>query len=240
MTFPNAPKTALVLAAGLGTRMRPLTNDRPKALVEVGGRALIDHVLDRLADAGVEKAVVNVHAFADSMERHLATRTRPPVILVSDERERLMDSAGGLKKARPLLGEDPIYVANIDSVWLENGTPALDTLARAWDPATMDDLLLLAPLEQTLGFEGAGDFFMDDEGRLTHRGSELTAPYAFIGMQILKPQIVDHGPADEPFSIFPEWLKLSSEGRLRGAVLDGFWMHVGDPAAREAAEARLR
>jgi MurNAc alpha-1-phosphate uridylyltransferase len=234
----TAPKTALVLAAGLGTRMRPLTNDRPKALVEVGGRPLIDHVLDRLADAGVETAVVNVHAFADQMESHLAHRPSPHV-LISDERARLMDSAGGLKKARGLLGEEPIFVANIDSVWTENGVGALETMIRAWDPDRMDDLLLLAPLDQTLGFEGAGDFFMDDEGRLTHRGVAEHAPYAFIGMQILKPQIVDHGP-DEPFSIFPEWLKLSEQGRLHGVVLDGFWMHVGDPAARDAAEARLR
>jgi MurNAc alpha-1-phosphate uridylyltransferase len=233
-----APKTAMVLAAGLGTRMRPLTIHRPKALVEVGGKPLIDHALDRLRDAGVERAVVNVHYLADSLEAYLGARARP-AIAISDERARLLETGGGLKKARPLLGDEPIFAANIDSVWIEN-RPALDALAAAWDPAEMDAVLLLAPLADTLGFDGPGDFFMAPDGRLTHRGEAAAAPFAYVGFQILKPQLVDPGPADEPFSIFPYWMRAAEAGRLRGVVLDGFWMHVGDPEARDAAEARLK
>jgi MurNAc alpha-1-phosphate uridylyltransferase len=138
-----APTTAMVLAAGLGTRMRPLTDDRPKALVEVGGKALVDHVLDRLADVGVTRAVVNVHWFADRLEAHLAARGRGPQIVVSDERAELLETGGGLRKARPLLGDDPVFVANIDSVWTDRGD-ALNQLARLWNPSIMDAALLLA------------------------------------------------------------------------------------------------
>ncbi|HEX6860253.1 MAG TPA: nucleotidyltransferase family protein [Caulobacteraceae bacterium] len=234
----SAPKTALVLAAGLGTRMRPLTNDRPKALVEVGGRALIDHVLDRLADAGVETAVVNVHAFADRLEGHLTAR-RTPRIVISDERACLLETGGGLKKARPLIGEEPVLVANIDSVWLEEGISAVETLVRAWDPARMDACLLLAQRDRSIGFEGAGDFFLAPDGRLTFRGEAAEAPFAYMGLHITKPQIVD-AEGDAAFSLAPIWRDLADRGRLYGAVMQGFWMHVGDPQAREAAEARLR
>ena len=234
----SVPKTAMVLAAGLGLRMRPLTLDRPKALVEVGGRALIDHVLDRLAEAGVERAVVNVHAFADQMEAHLAGQVWPK-IAISDERDRLLDSAGGIKHARALLGDDPILVANIDSVWIEQGVPALTALADAWDETHMDDLLLLAAMDRTLGFDGPGDFFRDDQGRLTPRGEATAAPFAYMGFQILRPGLFDDVP-DTTFSIWPTWRKLCAQGRLCGTVFDGFWMHVGDPAARDAAEVRLR
>ena len=160
----------MVLAAGLGTRMRPLTDDRPKALVEVGGRALIDHVLDRLAEAGVEMAVVNVHWFADRLEAHLAARGRGPGIVISDERAELLETGGGLKKAHPLLGDAPVFVANIDSVWMDRGdTPWADALVRLWDPVKMDACLLLATREGAIGFEGDGDFFLADDGRLTFR-----------------------------------------------------------------------
>jgi MurNAc alpha-1-phosphate uridylyltransferase len=233
----TAPTTAMVLAAGLGTRMRPLTNDRPKALVEVGGRALIDHVLDRLAEVGVERAVVNLHAFADRLEAHLAARARPPAVVFSDERARLMETGGGLKQARPLLGDAPVFVANIDSVWTERA-PALRGLVEAWDPARMDALLLLAPMSDCLGFDGPGDFFRGEDGGLRLRGSAASAPFAYTGFQIAKPHIVDSGP-DGPFSLFPVWVDLAAKGRLFGQVLDGTWMHVGDPAARDAAEARL-
>ncbi|PZO02478.1 MAG: mannose-1-phosphate guanylyltransferase, partial [Hyphomicrobiales bacterium] len=171
----------MVLAAGLGTRMRPLTDDRPKALVEVGGRALIDHVLDRLADAGVETAVVNVHWFADRLEAHLTARGRAPEILISDERAELLETGGGLKKARPLLGDDPIFVANIDSVWVDRGD-ALADLVRLWNPDTMDAALLLARREGSIGFEGDGDFFLADDGRLTFRGDAPSAPFAYMGV----------------------------------------------------------
>ena len=238
MTAPKtAPKTAMVLAAGLGTRMRPLTNDRPKALVEVGGRALIDHVLDRLADAGVEKTVVNVHWFADRLESHLAARTRPAVV-ISDERAALLETGGGLKKARPLLGDDPVFVANIDSVWIDRGD-ALADLIRLWDPERMDAALLLARREGSIGFEGGGDFFLGDDGRLTFRGEAADAPYAYMGVHITRPGYADHGP-DGPFSLSPLWRQSAAEGRLFGCVLDGDWMHVGDPQARDEAEARLK
>jgi MurNAc alpha-1-phosphate uridylyltransferase len=232
------PTTAMVLAAGVGSRMRPLTDDRPKALVEVTGRPLIDHMLDRLGDAGVTRAVVNVHAFADRLEAHLAKRVRSPKIVISDERDELLETGGGLKKARALLGEAPVFVANIDSVWIEHGAPALGALAKAWDPATMDVCLLLTPTETAMGFDGPGDFFRGGDGRLTFRGDAPAAPFAYIGAHICKPQIVDGEPF-APFSLARIWRRLATEGRLNGVVLEGAWMHVGDPAARDAAEARL-
>ena len=232
----TVPAAAMVLAAGLGTRMRPLTDDRPKALVEVGGRALIDHVLDRLADIGVARAVVNVHWFADRLEAHLADRTRPAVV-ISDERAELLETGGGLKKAQPLLGDDPVFVANIDSVWIDRGD-ALGDLARLWNPDRMDAALLLARREGSIGFEGDGDFFLGDDGRLTFRGQAASAPYAYMGVHITRPDYAADGP-DGPFSLSPLWRKSASEGRLFGCVLDGDWMHVGDPQARDEAEARL-
>jgi MurNAc alpha-1-phosphate uridylyltransferase len=233
----SLPRTAMVLAAGLGTRMRPLTDDRPKALVTLAGRTLIDHLLDRLADAGVERAVVNVHYFAEGLERHLAGRTRPEV-LISDERGALLETGGGLKKARPLLGDDAVLVANIDSVWIEDAEPALTTLARAWDPERMDACLLLARMERSTGFDSPGDFFLQPDGRLAFRGEAASAPYAFMGVHIAKPQLVD-GEPDGAFSLSRIWRRLAAAGRLYGTVFDGVWMHVGDPAARDEAEARL-
>lgn len=233
----RTPTTAMVLAAGLGTRMRPLTDDRPKALVEVNGRALIDHVLDRLVEAGVRKAVVNVHWFADRLEKHLEGR-KDIDIVISDERAELLETGGGLKHARKLVGDDPVWVANIDSVWIDR-TDALDHLARAWDPERMDAILLLAEREMSIGFEGAGDFFLDEAGKLEFRGDKPSAPYAYMGAHITKPQIVDDGPSG-PFSLSPIWRKLAPKGRLHGRVLDGFWMHVGDPQSRDEAEAKLR
>jgi len=233
----TAPKTAMVLAAGLGTRMRPLTDDRPKALVEVAGRALIDHVLDRLADAGVEKAVVNVHWFADRLESHLAARGRSPEIVISDERETLLETGGGLKKAAPLLGDDPVFVANIDSVWLDRGD-ALNQLARLWNPSIMDAALLLARREGSIGFEGDGDFFLADDGKLTFRGEAASAPFAYMGVHICRPDYVADGP-EGAFSLSQFWRRSAAAGRLYGVVMDGDWMHVGDPQARDQAEAKL-
>ena len=237
----EAPKTAMVLAAGLGTRMRPLTDDRPKAMVEVAGRALIDHVLDRLADAGVERAVVNVHWYAHRLEHHLAARGRGPDIVISDERPQLLETGGGLKKAAPLLGPDPVFVANIDSVWSDNGrggNSALNQLARLWNPSIMDAALLLARREGSIGFEGAGDVFLADDGRLTFRGDAPEAPYAYMGVHICRPDYVADGP-EGPFSLSGLWRRSAAAGRLYGCVLDGDWMHVGDPQARDEAEARL-
>ena len=234
----SGPTTAMVLAAGLGTRMRPWTDTLPKALVPVAGRALIDRVLDKLAAAGVTRAVVNVHHFADQVEAHLAARQDLEVVF-SDERAGLLDSGGGIALARPLLGEAPVFVANIDSLWLEGATPALESLKAAWDPQTMDLLLLLAPRGYGIGFEGPQGFLMDDSGCLTHSASpEVVTPFANVGFGIMKPAILDGAPAGA-FSIIPTWRRLQAQGRLHGVAMDGFWMHVGDPAARDAAEARL-
>ena len=234
----NAPKTAMVLAAGLGTRMRPLTDHTPKALVEVAGRPLIDHVLDRLAAEGVETAVVNVHHFADQMEAHLAAR-RHPRVLISDERAGLLDSGGGIVKAMPLLGRDPIFVANIDTVWTDGERPALRALAEAWDPERMEVAILLAPRAQTYGFERPEGFLRDAEGRLTHSNSvDPLPPFANIGFQIIKPEILPRD-AVGAFSIVPIWKALAAAGRLHGAVTDAYVMHVSDPAALAACEARL-
>jgi N-acetyl-alpha-D-muramate 1-phosphate uridylyltransferase len=228
----------MVLAAGLGSRMRPLTLDRPKALVEVGGRALIDHVLDRLAEAGVSRAVVNVHAFADRLEAHLARRTRPPAIVISDERDALLETGGGLRKALSLLGEAPVFTANIDAVWIEHGAPALAALADGFDAVQMDARLLLTPTDRALGFDGPGDVFLEPDGRVRFRGEAASAPYAFAGVQVFKPALAADGP-DGAFSTSLIWRRLAEAGRLYGCVLDGDWMHVGDPAARHAAERRL-
>lgn len=231
-------RSAMVLAAGLGTRMRPLTDTRPKALVEVAGRPLIDHVLDRLASAGVEHAVVNVHHFADQMEAHLASR-RHPRITISDERDLLLDSGGGIRKALPLLGNDPFFVANIDSLWIEGEVPALETLKAFWRPEVMDVCLLLVRRGHGIGFDGPQGFFRDPEGGLRHSAEpEPPTPYANVGIQILKPGLLADA-AVEPFSIVPYWKAAGEGGRLYGAVMEGFWMHVGDPAAREEAEALL-
>jgi N-acetyl-alpha-D-muramate 1-phosphate uridylyltransferase len=229
------PKTAMVLAAGLGTRMRPLTNDRPKAMVTVSGRALIDHVLDRLVQAGVQRAVVNVHAFADLLEAHVKRR-RDIEIVISDERAQLMETGGGVKQARPLLGDDPIIVCNIDSVWDEPSGSAIARLAKDFDGAGAR--LMLAEMGQCLGFEGAGDFFMDEHGVISFRDALPHAPWAYMGAQIIDPIIVDAEPL-EPFSFTRVWRRLAQEGRLRGAPLGGYWMHVGDPEARTQAEARM-
>jgi MurNAc alpha-1-phosphate uridylyltransferase len=232
------PTTAMVLAAGIGSRMRPLTDTLPKALVPVAGKPLIDHVLDRLRDAGVKRAVVNVHHFADQMEAHLAGRTDLE-ILISDERGGLLDSGGGIRNAADKLGRDPILVANIDSLWTEGATPALEALKAAWDPARMDILLLLVKRGQGIGFEGPRGFFMDGEGRLTHSAADdVETPFVNVGFAILKPQVLD-GAGDGAFSIIPTWHRLQAEGRLYGVPMDAFWMHVGDPAARDAAEKRL-
>jgi N-acetyl-alpha-D-muramate 1-phosphate uridylyltransferase len=195
---PNqAPKLAMVLAAGLGTRMRPLTDDRPKALVEVGGKALIDHMLDRLAAAGVETAVVNVHYFADRLEEHLVRRaaTHPlPHIVISDERPQALETGGGVKHALPLLGDDPVWVANIDSVWIEHGASAIDAVARAWDPAIMDVCLMLASTTGSLGFHDSGDVFLGDDSVVRFKDPGETAPLVYVGVHICKPAVVANGP----------------------------------------------
>ncbi len=234
----SAPKIAMVLAAGLGTRMRPLTNDRPKALVEVQGKALIDHMLDRLAAAGVETAVVNVHAFADRLEEHLKMRQGAPMIVISDERPEALETGGGLKHALPLLGEGPVWVANIDSVWIETGVPAIEAMAAAWDPTRMDVLLMLAPTATSLGFHDSGDVFLEDDGAIRFKVAGETGPLVYVGVHICDPAIVKDGP-EGPFSLTPLWRALAANRRVHGVTPDGLWMHVGDPDAKLAAEAKL-
>jgi MurNAc alpha-1-phosphate uridylyltransferase len=232
------PKTAMVMAAGLGTRMRPLTDAMPKALVPVAGRPLIDFVIAPLVAAGVERIVVNVHAFADQLEAYLASR-KDAEFKVSDERAGLMETGGGVKHARSLLGEDPIFVCNSDYVWVKPGEPALDDLIEAWDPAGMDALVTVIPKARTLGFDTPGDFFQDEAGRLTHRGDRPSAPLHAFGIQIIDPRPVYADPRTK-FSLRDIWFASADQGRLHGLIMDGLWMQVGDPAALEAVEARLR
>lgn len=229
-------KTAMVMAAGLGTRMRPLTNDRCKALVEVGGKTLIDHMLDRLRDIGVTRAVVNVHAFADKLETHLRARTLGPQIIISDERDALLETGGGVVKALPLLGDDPILICNIDAIWLEFA-PALPALLGQWNPKTMDELFLLAPKDHCLGYAGRGDFDINQTGQISRRAGD-SANWVYAGVQIFKPSLA-RGYAVEPFSRNKIWDKTLASGRVYGAALPAYWMHVGDPQARLAAQAIL-
>ena len=234
----SGPTTAMVMAAGLGVRMRPLTDHRPKALIEVGGKALIDHALDRLEAAGVTRAVINIHAFPEQMRAHLARR-RSPEILISDERQALLETGGGLKRARALLGEAPIWVANSDYVWLPGDDDPLAMVAAAWDPARMDACLIVVEKERTIGFDTPGDFFRAADGRLTHRGDAAEAPYHCFGVEILDPQRV-YEIADERFSLFRVWMAAAAKGRLYGVVPDGLWMQAGDPTSLAQVEARLK
>lgn len=229
-------ETAMVMAAGHGTRMRPLTDDRSKAMVEVAGKPLIDHMLDRLRDAGVKRAVVNVHAFADHLEAHLRTRTDGPEIVISCERDGLLETGGGVVKALPLLGDDPILICNIDAVWIEYA-PVIEALWQAWDPKEMSDLLLLAPKPRTLGYPGVGDFDMDRQGRIDWRSGD-TAFWVYAGVQIFKPSLAEMFPL-EKFSRTRMWDVAIDRHRAFGLPIPGFWMHVGDPDALKAAEARL-
>jgi MurNAc alpha-1-phosphate uridylyltransferase len=234
---PAPPRRAMVLAAGIGIRMRPLTDRMPKPLVRVGGRALIDHVLDRVADAGVERAVVNVHHFADQIERHLAGRVRPQVV-ISDERARLLDTGGGIVNSLASLGGEPFYLVNADTIWIEGVRPNLDRLAAAFDPAEMDILLLLAPTATSIGYEGRGDYALAADGRLRRRGEREIVPFVYAGAGILNPSLFDEAPAG-PFSLTRLFDRAEAQGRLRGLRLEGLWMHVGTPAAIAEAEAAI-
>jgi len=231
--------TAMVLAAGYGKRMRPLTENVPKPMIRLAGRPLIDHVLARLAAAGVREAVVNVHYLPDALEMHLAGRSDPPAIRVRDERETLLDTGGGAKAALDWLGADGFFIHNSDSVWTEDGTDALTDLAAQWRPGAMDALLLLADASASLGYDGSGDFDMDEQGRLMRRAAGETAPYVFAGVSIAHPRLFADSPHGA-FSLNPLWDRAIARGRLFGARLDGEWMHIGTPEALAAAEQRLR
>jgi MurNAc alpha-1-phosphate uridylyltransferase len=227
----------MVLAAGLGTRMRPHNGQVPKPLVEVGGKALIDYALDRLADAGVERAVVNVHHLADQIERHLAGRQRPSIV-ISDERETLLDTGGGVVNAMPELGDAPFFHINSDTIWIDGVTPNLIRLARGFDPACMDGLLLLAPTTTSIGYGGRGDFAMTPDGRLARRRERDVVPFVYAGAAILTPAFFAGVPAG-PSSMSPLFDRAIEAGRLFGLRLEGLWMHVGTPDAVKAAEAAL-
>ena len=233
----SAPRRAMLLAAGLGRRMRPLTATAPKPLIEVHGRALIDHALDRLAEAGVETAVVNVHYLADLLEAHLARRAAPRII-VSDERARLLDTGGGILKALPHFAGEPFFLMNTDGLWLEGARPNLMRLVEAWDGARMDALLLVAPTATSVGYDGPGDFLMAPDGQLRRRGEREVAPFVYAGVAILHPRLFAHGP-DGAFSLNLLFDRAIAAERLSGLRLDGLWMHVGTPAAVKEAEATI-
>ena len=230
----QTPETAMVLAAGFGQRMRPLTDTMPKPLVKVAGKALLDHVLDRLADAGVTQAVVNVHYLAEQIERHVAGRTRPR-ITISDERGELLDTGGGVVKALPLLGGAPFFHINSDTIWIDGVKPNLTRLAETFDPATMDALLLLAPGAGSIGYTGRGDFLMASDGRLKTRPERDIAPFVYAGAAILSPRLFEGAPQGA-FSLTKLFARAIEAGRLHGLRMEGLWMHVGTPEAIGEAE----
>jgi MurNAc alpha-1-phosphate uridylyltransferase len=224
----------MVLAAGLGLRMRPYTDRLPKPLIPVCGKPLIDWTLDRFAAAGVERAVVNVHHRADALEAHLKRRTRPS-IAISDERALLLETGGGLNKARPLLGEAPVLCTNTDAILVDGETEPCASLAGAWRDETMDALLLLTPISRASGYDGAGDFDLASDGRVSWRAG-AAAPYVYTGLQIIRPSLLDGAP-EGPFSMRLLWDKAQARGRMRAIVHDAPWMHVGDPQGLALAEA---
>lgn len=228
------PTSAMVLAAGLGMRMRPITLTLPKPLVEVGGRAMLDRALDRLAEAGVETAVVNVHHLAERVEEHLAGRARPRIV-ISDERDMLMDTGGGLVRALPHLGRSPFFLLNSDSFWLEDRTSNLAAMAAMFDAEAMDAVLLLVPVETAIGYDGPGDFDLDSAGRLIRRPSGGTAPYVYTGVALVDPSALAGAP-EGPFSLNLVIDQSLRAGRMFGRVIDGLWLHVGTPGAIAEAE----
>lgn len=234
MTKLKRPKRAMVLAAGIGKRMRPLTATVPKPLIEVAGRSLIDHSFDRLERAEVETAVVNVHYLADLVRAHVSRRKRPQVV-VSDERAKLLDTGGGVAKALPLLGPAPFYHLNSDSFWIEGARPNLDWLAAGWDDATMDALLLVSPTVRAIGYSGRGDFRLDPAGRLARRGEREVVPFVYAGAAILHPRLFEGCP-EGPFSLNRLFDRAIEAGRLFGVRMDGLWLHVGTPEAIAEAE----
>lgn len=227
----------MVLAAGLGTRMRPLTDRVPKPLLRVSGRTLLDHALDRLAEVGAERAVVNIHWLAEQIEAHLKER-RAPVPIISDERVALLDSGGGVKKALPHLGERPFLLMNADTLWMDGARPNMRRFVEAWRPDQMDVLLLLAATATAVGFDGKGDFAFGPDGRLLRRREREVVPFAYAGVAILKPDLFA-GTPDGPFSLNCLFDRAIEGKRLFGVRLDGVWMHVGTPDAIGEAEACL-
>ncbi|MFA7429604.1 MAG: nucleotidyltransferase family protein [Rhodospirillaceae bacterium] len=233
------PQKAMVLAAGLGLRMRPITDHTPKPLVSVAGRTMLDRVLDHLVEAGVEDAVVNVHHLPDAVRAHLDRRAEGPRITISDETPQLLETGGGVKQALPLLGADPFFVINADIVWLNGARPALARLAEAWNPVEMDALLLFKRTSDAHGYDGPGDFFLDPNGVPRRRGEKQVAPYVFAGVQILSPAAMTDTP-DGAWSLNVVFNRLLEQGRLRAIAHDGPWFHVGTPDAIAPTEEKIR
>jgi len=231
------PRSAMVLAAGLGTRMRPLTDTVPKPLVPVHGKPLINHVLDRLAAVDVETAVVNVHYFADQIEQHLKPR-RVPKIVISDEREAVLGTGGGVAKALPLLGPAPFFHVNSDTLWIDGVKSNLQCLAKAFKVKSMDGLLLLAPTTGSVGYAGPGDFAMAPDGKLRRRQEREVVPFVYAGVAILSPALFKDAPAGA-FTLTRLFDRAIEQGRLFGLRLDGVWMHIGTLEAVAAAEAAI-
>jgi MurNAc alpha-1-phosphate uridylyltransferase len=236
--IPTMPRSAMVLAAGLGLRMRPLTDKMPKPLVSVAGKPLLDHVLDRLVDVGVERAVVNIHYLGEQIEQHLKDRTKP-AITISDERGLLLGTGGGVVKALPALGDAPFFHVNSDTLWIDGVKPNLARLAEHFDPAEMDALLLLACTSITSGYSGRGDFLMLPDGRLKKRGEREVVPFVYAGAAILSPAMFKDAPEGE-LSLTALFDRAAEAGRLHGLRLEGLWMHVGTPDAIATAEEAIK
>ena len=234
----EVPRTAMIMAAGLGKRMRPLTATTPKPLIPVGGKPLLDHVLEKLAAAGVKKAVVNVHYLADAVEAHLATRAHGLEVAISDERSLLMETGGGLVQAAPLIDSDPSIALNSDNLWVDGPADTLKLLASHWDDAKMDALLLLVPLARAENHRGMGDFHMDRSGRLRRRDRSHVAPFVYTGIQMVSKRLLRDAP-EGPFSTNILWDRAIEEGRCFGAVHQGLWFDVGTPKAIPMTEAAL-
>jgi len=230
--------TAMIMAAGKGTRMMPLTANRPKPLIEVGGIALLDHVLDHLRDAGIGKIVVNVHYLAEQVEQHLAASATDLDVRISDERDLLRDTGGGLVHALPLISDDPFICVNADNWWTNVSENAISQLMAHWDETRMDVLMLLIPLETAYNSQGIGDFNMDADGRLSRRQGDAPASYVWTGIQMLSKRLIVDPPADV-FSTNIFWDRAIAQGRCIGMVHDGLWFDVGYPAAIAATEAKL-
>jgi MurNAc alpha-1-phosphate uridylyltransferase len=228
--------TAMVLAAGLGTRMRPITATTPKPLITVGGKALLDWTLDALAQGGVSKAVVNVHHLAEQVRGHVARRTMPRVV-ISDESAQLLETGGGIVKALPLLGGAPFFAANTDAFTVRSSRTPAEWMLSGWGD-DVDAVLLLHPMDHAHGFDGPGDFFIAPGGVLRRRDTAARAPLVFAGLQLIRPDVFA-GLTPEPFSMNRIWDRLMGAGRLRGVVQDGEWFHVGTPAAIPATERAL-
>lgn len=224
------PATAMVMAAGLGKRMRPLTISRPKPLIQVAGETLIDHALEHLADAGVKRAIVNVHYLADMMEEHLKQHSHGLEIIISDERDLLLETGGGLMKAKELIPDDPFLCVNGDNYLVHGAVNSIRQLAARWDDSKMDALLLLIPQARANNNGGMGDFTMDGEGKLTRRKPGRVAPFVYIGVQIISKRLLVDAP-EGPFSTNLFWDRAIANGRCNGLVHGGLWFDVGTPAA---------